>query len=415
MIMDRAQDDLLKKAEAYVEKFYAERIPSEYVYHNFGHTCDVVESVQLIGAGYELSKEEFEVLQLAAWFHDTGYDKGPDQHEQRACEHVEAFLQGRAYPQGKLQKVFDCILATAIDFKPSNLLEMIIRDADVSHLGSKLYWDRCSRVREELGITRNMLMSEKEWIEFELDFITNHEFHTEVANELYNSRKKKNVKQLKKYRQRLNPGFTLAEEKAQREEKQKKKQKRAIKKSEKELKDINLGRGVETMYRTTYRTHVNLSSIADNKANIMLSINAIIVSIVVSNLVPQLDEDTRLIFPTILLLAVCLAALVFAILSTRPKITEGKFTREDIKEKRSNLLFFGNFYNMELDDFHWGMMEMIKDSDFLYSSMTRDLYYLGVVLAKKYKFLRICYSIFMYGLIVAVIAFAIAFSLPQGG
>jgi hypothetical protein len=213
----------------------------------------------------------------------------------------------------------------------------------------------------------------------------------------------------------LKPGFTLAEEKAQREEKQKKKQKRAIKKSEKELKDINLGRGVETMYRTTYRTHVNLSSIADNKANIMLSINAIIVSIVVSNLVPQLDEDTRLIFPTILLLAVCLAALVFAILSTRPKITEGKFTREDIKEKRSNLLFFGNFYNMELDDFHWGMMEMIKDSDFLYSSMTRDLYYLGVVLAKKYKFLRICYSIFMYGLIVAVIAFAIAFSLPQGG
>jgi len=108
--------------------------------------------------------------------------------------------------------------------------------------------------------------------------------------------------------------------------------------------------------------------------------------------------------------AVCLSALVFAILSTRPKITEGKFTREDIKNKRSNLLFFGNFYNMELDDFHWGMMEMIKDSDFLYSSMTRDLYFLGIVLAKKYKYLRICYSIFMYGLIISVIAFGIAFT-----
>jgi predicted metal-dependent HD superfamily phosphohydrolase len=104
MIMDRAQDDLLKKAEAYVEKFYAERIPSEYVYHNFGHTCDVVESVQLIGAGYELSKEEFEVLQLAAWFHDTGYDKGPDQHEQRACEHVEAFLQEERIPRESFKK-----------------------------------------------------------------------------------------------------------------------------------------------------------------------------------------------------------------------------------------------------------------------------------------------------------------------
>ena len=103
-------------------------------------------------------------------------------------------------------------------------------------------------------------------------------------------------------------------------------------------------------------------------------------------------------------------ALVYAILSTRPKITEGKFTREDIENKRSNLLFFGNFYNMPMNDFHWGMMEMIKDSDFLYSSMTRDLYFLGKVLAKKYRYLRICYQIFMYGLVSSVLAFVIAYA-----
>ena len=162
------------------------------------------------------------------------------------------------------------------------------------------------------------------------------------------------------------------------------------------------------MYRTTYRTHINLSSIADNKANIMLSINAIVISITLSSLTPRFGTNPKLIFPTIFLLAVCLLAVVFATLSTRPKITEGIFTRQDIQNKKSNLLFFGNFYNMELEDFHWGMMEMIKDSDFLYSSMTRDLYFLGVVLAKKYRYLRICYGIFMYGLIVSVIVFAIA-------
>ena len=67
--------------------------------------------------------------------------------------------------------------------------------------------------------------------------------------------------------------------------------------------------GVETMYRTTYRTHVNLSSIADNKANIMLSINAIIISIVVSSLAPRLADNTNLILPTIILLCVCLASV----------------------------------------------------------------------------------------------------------
>ena len=151
------------------------------------------------------------------------------------------------------------------------------------------------------------------------------------------------------------------------------------------------------------------SSIADNKANIMLSINAIIVSITLSSLVPRFEDNPTLILPTIILLVVCLLTIVFATLSTRPKITEGKFTREDIENKRSNLLFFGNFYNMKLDDYHWGILEMIKDEDFLYSSMTRDLYFLGVVLAKKYQYLSYCYGIFMYGLIIAVLAFAFAF------
>ena len=175
------------------------------------------------------------------------------------------------------------------------------------------------------------------------------------------------------------------------------------------MNSVRLGRGVETMYRTTYRTHVNLSSIADNKANIMLSINAIIISIVVSSLVPKFSINPSLIIPTCILLVVCLVAVVFATLSTRPKVTEGKFTRADIEQKRSNLLFFGNYYNMDIEDFHWGMMEMIKDSDFLYSSMTRDLYFLGKVLAQKYKYLSICYSVFMFGLIVSVIAFAISY------
>jgi hypothetical protein len=165
------------------------------------------------------------------------------------------------------------------------------------------------------------------------------------------------------------------------------------------------------MFRTTYRSHTNLSTLADNKANIMLSINGIIISIVISSLVPKLSSEHRLIIPTFVLLAVCLTSLVFAILASSPKVTSGVYSREDIKNRTSNLLFFGNFYKMPIEDYHWGVMEMIKDNDFLYSSMTRDLYYLGIVLALKYKLLRICYMVFMLGLIAAVLAFGIAFVL----
>src|SRR5690606_38404185 len=172
--------------------------------------------------------------------------------------------------------------------------------------------------------------------------------------------------------------------------------------------ELRLGRGVETMYRTAYRTHVNLSAIADNKANIMLSINAIIISIIVSTLVPTFGTNPKLILSTAILVLVCLVAMVFATLSTRPKVTEGRVTRDDIINRKANLLFFGNFYKMPLEEYDWGMKEMIKDSDFLYTTMTKDLYFLGIVLAKKYRYLRYCYAVFMYGLINAVFAFAVS-------
>ena len=110
--------------------------------------------------------------------------------------------------------------------------------------------------------------------------------------------------------------------------------------------------------------------------------------------------------PTALLIITCLGSMIFATLATRPKITEGKLTVEDIKAKKGNLLFFGNFYNMSLPDFQWGLNELIRDTDYLYTSMSRDLYFLGVVLGKKYRYLSFCYNLFMWGLIISMIAFA---------
>jgi predicted metal-dependent HD superfamily phosphohydrolase len=360
-----------------------------------------------------LEEKELEILQIAAWFHDTGYYRSPEKHEELSANLAEAFLKEQSFPEEDIKTVKRCIMATRLPQQPADMLEAIICDADLSHLGNEHYWDRCGRLRQEMNVARDVIMSETEWVEFEINFMRRHSYHTDVAQRLFEKRKNKHIKQLQKQKVRLDPDALEAIEEAKAEGKKKKKKKKKGKGSD--LKELNLGRGVETMYRTTYRTHVNLSSIADNKANIMLSINAIIISIVVTNLVPRFGQTPWVVWPTAILLAVCLGALVFAIMATRPKVTEGRVTRDDIESKRSNLLFFGNFYNMDLEDFHWGMMEMIKDSDFLYSSMTRDLYFLGIVLAKKYRFLRICYGIFMYGLIGSVAFFGLAYYLTHSG
>lgn len=398
-----SDNKLLSEIKDHVTQFITEKVSKDYVYHDLDHTMQVLEGVRAIGVAMNLTEEELEILQIAACFHDTGYDQGPAKHEERSCAYATDFLNERGFNKVRIQEVIRCIMATKIENHPTDMLGKVIRDADFTHLGNKSYWDRCGRVRQELVLTKKLLMTDQEWTEFELRFMNSHQYLTEAAEKLYGGQKRKHIRSLKKRLQKLNPNVNFPEISSKKKKKKKKLGTGG------ELSDLNLGRGVETMYRTTYRTHINLSSIADNKANIMLSINAIIISITLSTLIPRFETNEKLILPTMILLGVCLLAVVFATLSTRPKITEGIFTRQDIQNKKSNLLFFGNFYNMKLDDFHWGMMEMIKDSDFLYSSMTRDLYYLGIVLAKKYRYLRICYGVFMYGLILSVVAFAYAF------
>ena len=170
------------------------------------------------------------------------------------------------------------------------------------------------------------------------------------------------------------------------------------------------------MFRVTLKNHITLSNIADTKANILLSVNAIIVSLVLSNLVSKLDNPSNdyLIWPTTIFVIFTVLSIILSIMATRPNVTSGKFTKEDVANKKVNLLFFGNFHKMSLKDFEWAMGEMMQDREYLYSSMKKDLYFLGLVLDKKYKILRLTYSVFMIGIIVSVIAFALAFKYGSG-
>jgi hypothetical protein len=130
-----------------------------------------------------------------------------------------------------------------------------------------------------------------------------------------------------------------------------------------------------------------------------------------SNLLPKLDNPSNnyLIVPTVIFVIFTVASIILSILATRPNVTQGKFTKEDVANKKVNLLFFGNFHQMKLNDFEWGITEMMQDRDYLYGSLTKDLYFLGLVLNRKYKILRLTYTVFMIGILVSVAVFAFSF------
>jgi hypothetical protein len=98
------------------------------------------------------------------------------------------------------------------------------------------------------------------------------------------------------------------------------------------------------MFRISSSNHQRLSDMADNKAHIMITVNSIILSAVISLLLRKLTDYEYLTIPTFILLSISLLAMTFSILATRPSIPAGIFTRADVDEKRVNLLFFGNFY-----------------------------------------------------------------------
>ena len=146
---------------------------------------------------------------------------------------------------------------------------------------------------------------------------------------------------------------------------------------------------------------------ADAKANTLISISALIISVIISFLIENLDTQPFLLLPTGILLITCVATIVFSTLSTRPKVTKLGLTRNDIDARKGNLLFFGNFYSMPLNDYEYGMKELMNDREYLYNNLIRDIYFLGLVLNKKYRFLSIAYNVFMYGIIASVLAFLI--------
>ena len=385
--------EILEKTENFVVDLLSNKLASSYLYHNLNHTHRVVKSTKELLNFYNLEEAENEIVLLAAWLHDTGYTEGSVNHEETSCDITRNFLGRQAYDEQKIDRVCSLIMASKRFHEPQNLLEEIIRDADCSHFGKKSYMETSELLREELEILGLAAYSQKEWREANLKMLqTDQRFYTDYALQNWQEEKNKNVRRLIKGKN--------ADENLVKKEKLKAK-----------YKSESPDRGIQTLFRVTLKNHLMLSDIADTKANILLSVNAIIISLVLSNLMTKLDSPSNnyLVYPTLLFVLFSVVSMVLAVLATRPNVTHGEFTKEDVRQRKVNLLFFGNFHKMKLEDYQWAINELVQDKDYIYSSLTKDLYYLGLVLNRKYKILRWTYTIFILGMIISVLAFIVSF------
>jgi len=174
-------------------------------------------------------------------------------------------------------------------------------------------------------------------------------------------------------------------------------------------KALGTNRGIETMFRSAYRVQMDLTSLADNKANMMISINGIIISIIIASVAPKLDSNPWLLVPTVLFLLGTLVSIVFAILAARPRVHSAVIDLDDLRHSKGNILFFGNFYKLQEREFLQGITNLVQDKTVLYEAMMRDIYGLGAVLHKKFVLLQVAYTSFMIALILGVGSFIAVF------
>lgn len=369
--------------EQQVATLLTEKLSEGHAYHNLPHTLAVRKAVLELGRILKLGEEELEILELAALFHDTGFTEKYAGHEAVSMRIAQELLEKQSYPAEKTKKVLSCIAVTAIDRTPVNRLEEVMKDADLSNLGSNRYMDILYGLRQEWQLMLGQHYSDTEWYDLNHRFFKQHQYYTEAARDLYGEQFELNKWRLKK-----------------------------LAKPEKKKKDvphISDNKSAQMMFKTSLRNHLDLSSLADNKANIMLSINALILTIVMPLAASYVKNNLYMLAPMILLMATCLCSIVFATLATRPIHMSGLTDIQMIKEKGANLFFFGNFYKMDLAKFKEGMHITIDNDGVLEDAIMRDLFFLGKSLGHKYRQLRICYTIFLGGIVTAVVVFGICY------
>ena len=383
---------LVKKTEKYIKNLLAEQMNKNFLFHTQGYAKKTIGKAEKILEDSEVSKNDRNEILIATCFIHAGYAVDYNNHVEESVQLASNYLQDNNVDKDKIDKVLDLIRSAWNNKEPKSVSEKIVKDVRTWFYASEDFEEMLQLLRLEL---ENFDKSVPDMDTWRLDYVeelrVKHRFYTEYAKENWQEEKEDNILSLISRLQKA--------EKTERKEVLKAK-----------LKDESPQRAIQSLYRIELRNHIKLSDIADTKANILLSVNAIIISLLLANLLPKLDtpSNSYLIYPTVIFVLFSIASMIMSVLATRPKVDNEDVVENEINKKDTNYLFFGNFHTMNVKDFKSKIRDIIKSQDTIYDSLSMDLYYLGKVLQEKYRLLRWTYTIFIIGIILSVVAFGFA-------
>lgn len=407
-----SNDKLLEEIKQYATNIILD-FPDTIVYHDINYTQRLVSKVNHISETENLSEEETKEALMITWLFATSFKKikikFTDSHfednlSESAVDNASVLFKKLKIEDTPIsKKILNGLHNVNLPNKPQTNVEKVVADAITADLVSTDDDTILKKVYQEI-LLQDVNLSKSNWYDVILEMGSKVSFHTKYGREEIQPRLEKVMRAVKKEQKgienKTNKVISKELEISDKELAKLKKKVRAIKGRD--------DRAIQTLFRTTSKNHYTLNEMVDRKASIMITVNSIILSLVISGIIggDALEHSIHYI-PVALLALTSISSIIFAILSILPNRTQGTFTEEEIRGKKGNLLYFGNFHEMKQRDYEWGVLQMMNDSEYLYSSMVRDIYYLGKILYSKYSLIRWSLRIFLGGLILSLLAFTI--------
>ena len=182
--MQENQILILQEAQALVSDMLRNKLSKNIKFHTLQHTQEVVAACQLLADFLHIENNDRFALLLAAWFHDTGYTSGNGTgHEAVSIRMADEFMSSRSISEEIKNKVKGCIEATKMPQTPDGILQQIICDADLFHLGTDAFDEKNRLLRKELNEFGDNDVSKKDWKKINIRFLGRHEYFTEYGRQ----------------------------------------------------------------------------------------------------------------------------------------------------------------------------------------------------------------------------------------
>ena len=163
---------------------------------------------------------------------------------------------------------------------------------------------------------------------------------------------------------------------------------------------------VDNILRINVTNQMRLTVMADQKANIMITVASIVFSVTVANL-----DNEVMKWPLLFFAFGCTISLLADIFAIIPQTGYPKIPGTDEIDRESpafNPLFFGHFAHIPIEEYKEDYAETLMTDDRIYDALAGDIYGIGTTLMNnKYKWLRRSYMAFLVGMSGAITIFCI--------